>query len=851
MRAPITDQRDHFSGGFDEVGPPEAVLPIVAGNAHHPGIAEAPITTKAHVIGDAENRHGVGKFDRAVRAERVVMVNIEVLEFRNQHLALFAERARDERDALALTDVARHRHPTADGFVIGVGVNEHQATALFHVGNPTARDPKWQDRDVTATRAERTASFPRRSAATRGFRLGAPRSFTLSPDGRRVVFLRSANGDDPVNRLWVLDVATGEERCVLDPLDLGSDDSDLPPEERARRERVREVAGGVVTYATDRAVETAVVALGSITVMVDLRSGRVDRLPLKGAVLDVRLDPTARRVAFVQDSGLWIYDVTGMASTAPVRLTPDEETDTVTWGLAEFVAAEEMDRTRGFWWSPDGSAMLVARVDNAPVATWWIADPAHPEREPVAQRYPAAGTANAEVSLHLIELTGRVTPIAWDHAAFEYLTTAGWDDDGPWVQVQSRDQRDLAVLAIAADGSTSVEHQVHDGTWVELVPGVPARHNGRLVQVHDDPTCDTRRLMIDGAFLSPVDLQIRAVADIDDAGILVVASSTQVSAAQSLHLVSWDGSIERIGAAGGWVTGRRRDGTTLLVEQDAASTASTVTVRGADGTGRIIESFAETPGVQPRPHQVALPDRRMRVAVLFPSHDDGRTAWPVLMDPYGGPHGQRVAAAGAAFTTAQWWADQGFAVIVADGRGTPGTPAWEKAVHGDLAHGVLDDQVTALEAVADAFPDRIDSGRVGIRGWSFGGYLAALAVLDRPDVFHAAVAGAPVTDWTLYDTHYTERYLGRPGIDGGDQRYAANSLIDRAPALTRPLMLIHGLADDNVVAAHTLRLSSALLAAGRAHEVLPLSGVTHMTPQEVVAENLLLLQRDFLHRHLP
>jgi dipeptidyl-peptidase-4 len=240
----------------------------------------------------------------------------------------------------------------------------------------------------------------------------------------------------------------------------------------------------------------------------------------------------------------------------------------------------------------------------------------------------------------------------------------------------------------------------------------------------------------------------------------------------------------------------------------------------------------------------------MRVTVLFPSGDDGRTAWPVLMDPYGGPHGQRVAAAGAAFTTAQWWADQGFAVIVADGRGTPGTPAWEKSVHGDLANGVLDDQVTALNAVAEAFPGRIDTGRVGIRGWSFGGYLAALAVLDKPDVFHAAVAGAPVTDWTLYDTHYTERYLGRPGDDEGDRRYAANSLIDRAPSLTRPLMLIHGLADDNVVAAHTLRLSSALLAAGRAHEVLPLSGVTHMTPQEVVAENLLLLQRDFLHRNL-
>jgi dipeptidyl-peptidase-4 len=146
------------------------------------------------------------------------------------------------------------------------------------------------------------------------------------------------------------------------------------------------------------------------------------------------------------------------------------------------------------------------------------------------------------------------------------------------------------------------------------------------------------------------------------------------------------------------------------------------------------------------------------------------------------------------------------------------------------------------------YPDDLDPTRVGIRGWSFGGYLAALAVLRRPDVFHAAVAGAPVTDWRLYDTGYTERYLGMPADE--DAAYEASSLIPLAAGLTRPLLIIHGLADDNVVAAHTLRLSSALLAAGRPHSVLPLTGVTHMTPQEVVAENLLRAELDFFTEHL-
>ena len=217
---------------------------------------------------------------------------------------------------------------------------------------------------------------------------------------------------------------------------------------------------------------------------------------------------------------------------------------------------------------------------------------------------------------------------------------------------------------------------------------------------------------------------------------------------------------------------------------------------------------------------------------------------PVLMDPYGGPHAQRVVAARGPHLTSQWFAEQGFAVVVVDGRGTPGRgPAFERAVWGDLAGPVLDDQVDALHALAAGRPD-LDLTRVGIRGWSFGGYLAALAVLRRPDVFHAAVAGAPVTDWTLV-RHPLHGALPGPSRHPS-RRLRADLAAPGRAKLTRPLLLVHGLADDNVVAAHTLRLSSALLAGGRPHSVLPLSGVTHMTPQEVVAENLLLLQVEFL-----
>jgi dipeptidyl-peptidase-4 len=266
-----------------------------------------------------------------------------------------------------------------------------------------------------------------------------------------------------------------------------------------------------------------------------------------------------------------------------------------------------------------------------------------------------------------------------------------------------------------------------------------------------------------------------------------------------------------------------------------------------NGNSTAIHSLAETPLVSPLVHITTVGPRNIPVAIVTP-RDGGTGPLPVLFDPYGGPHAQRVVGSRAAYLSSQWFADQGFVVVIADNIGTPGKgSAWERGVHNDLAAPVLADQIEVLDALPQLEP-RADITRVGIRGWSFGGYLAALAVIRRSDRFHAAIAGAPVTDWRLYDTHYTERYLGHP--DQNPSAYASTSLLTDVSQLSQPLLLVHGLADDNVVAAHTLQLSSALLAAGKSHEVLPLSGVTHMTPQEEVAENLLLHQLAFLQRNL-
>jgi dipeptidyl-peptidase-4 len=357
-----------------------------------------------------------------------------------------------------------------------------------------------------------------------------------------------------------------------------------------------------------------------------------------------------------------------------------------------------------------------------------------------------------------------------------------------------------------------------------------------------------RRLLVDGTPVTPPSLQVRSIASADDGGIVLLANP--LDDATVLHV--W-----RYTCVDGETSGTLEALTDEPGIHGVAAAGPTVVIRTATVAER--RTYWETlESVELRSHAAEPPGslnisfgtlgtRRIATAVVLPSHHGGAPL-PVLLDPYGGPHALRAVRARHAHLTSQWFADQGFAVVVADGRGTPGRGSgWERAVQHDLATAVLEDQVDALEQAAAEY-GCFDLDRVAVRGWSFGGYLAALAVLLRPDRFHAAVAGAPVTDWRLYDTHYTERYLGDP-VEQPDI-YEASSLLPLARHLRRPLLLIHGLADDNVVAAHTLRLSSALLAEGKHHEVLPLVGVTHMTPQEVVAENLLLHQLAFLRRAL-
>ena len=687
-------------------------------------------------------------------------------------------------------------------------------------------------------------TFPRQYARTQRLTLGAPRDVRVSSDGKRVIFARSRGGADPVNCLWVVDRATGDEHLVADPVELLAEldagEIGIPEAERALRERAREAASGVTSYALDRQATVATFALSGELFLADLIARRSRHVPVGGPVFDPRPDPTARRIAYVSGRTLCVADRTGSARV--VAAEPGDP-ETVSGGSADFVAAEEMGRFRGYWWSPDGGTLATCRVDTAPVQIWYIGDPANPATPPTAARYPAAGTPNPDVTLHLVKVDGGdPVEVTWDRDRFEYLADVHWSPHGLTLVVQTRDQRDLVVLQVdPATGATKTLWEDHDEAWVELVPGT-----GRLVADAMLVSCadrdGARRLHVRGEPVSPPDVQVRAIIDADEHRVVVTGNPVADATVQ--HVYRWTAAgFEQLTDGDGLHTAAVGGDTVVL----RSATLETPGATWALPDGQRLTNQTERPWVAPSVQLLRTGSAGLATAVLLPADHDG-SPLPVLLDPYGGPHAQRVVRAYDAFLSAQWFADQGFAVVIVDGRGTPGRgSAFERAVLRDLATGVLDDQVEGLARAAEQHPE-LDLSRVAIRGWSFGGYLAALAVLRRPDVFHAAIAGAPVTEWRLYDTHYTERYLGDPTEQ--PEVYDACSLLPLAHQLNRPLLLIHGLADDNVVAAHTLRFSSALLAAGKPHEVLPLVGVTHMTPQEVVAENLLLHQLDFLRRSL-
>jgi len=693
-------------------------------------------------------------------------------------------------------------------------------------------------------------SFPRQKAATRSFRLGAPRSFALKPTGDVILFLRNTTGRTATTDIWLAEKSHSgwSERCLVNSAQL-SVGGEIPAEELARRERMREVTEGVTAYSTDETFTKITYALDGELYLQPLpqQLGETIEVPqlIKtcGGCIDPRISQDGNHIAFVRDGALFAVNVNTKKVNRLCGPTEDEEN--VSWGLADFAAAEELERVRGYWWEKDSQNLLVERVDESGVAIAWISDPANPLKPAREHRYPFAGSPNAEVSLHRVNLNGVIQEIPWNKDTHPYLVSVSTSGSAPTFCVLSRNQQNVEIFSLRGSAPTSIQTRI-ERPWHTVASGVPTLNDaGQLIEIR--PLDNVFRLCVDGEAISPADIQVTGVLSTN--GDITYTGQSDTT---NQHIYSTQkGQLGPRENNESLNSGVREGDVIVIAHSNFETTKANYSLFNVNDPGSPEFTFtnnAESPHVIPKVTVETTGRNKLRSAIIWPENHISGTKIPVICAPYGGPHHARVIASGLSFCSDQWLANQGFALVITDNRGTPGHgPDFEYSISTDLAFVVVQDQVDALTELGDKYPD-LDLARVGIHGWSFGGYLAALATIERPDIFHVGIAGAPVTDWALYDTAYTERYLGLPGENSA--AYEETSLINRANKLERPLLIIHGLADDNVLVANSLRLSSALLAAGKTHSLLPLSGVTHMTPQEIIAENLMLAELEFFQEHL-
>ncbi|MHC5109929.1 MAG: S9 family peptidase [Planctomycetota bacterium] len=709
-----------------------------------------------------------------------------------------------------------------------------------------------------------TAAVLREYALTKRYSAGRPRSIKLTPDGSFILYLKS-KPDSSVLDLYAFDTAAGTERMLLTAEKiLGSEKEELTVEEKARRERMRITSRGIVSYELSRDGSKILVPLSNRLFVVGLEDGGVHEIKSDhGFPIDAKFSPDGARISSVRNHEIHVYD---LDTNSESRLTHDAG-DKITNGEAEFVAQEEMGRHSGYWWSPDSTRIVYQQTDNSELEMMYIADALHPEKPPNAWPYPRPGKKNAAVKLGIMPSTGGDTSwINWDQDRYPYLATVKWKENAPLtLLVQNRRQTEQALLEVDPDtGSTVVLLTEVDPAWINLDQSMPMwlpdgsgflwtserngawqvelrGREGKLLETLTPPEPH----MAPGVFMHArkdgLSLWYNGSGNPTESHVYRVDYRNGGKPAAPRRLTSDSGSHAFSFSRGAEVFVHRAtlmDGT------------QSITVHRADGTtiGEIRSNARKPPFVPQLELTTVGRQRKMHAAIIRPRNFQEGNSYPVIVYVYGGPHAKVVQADPMRYFRQQWLADHGFIVVALDGRGTPGRGReWERAIKGDLIDKPLEDQVEGLRALGAEFPE-MDLSRVGIYGWSFGGYFSAMAVLMRPDIYHVGIAGAPVTDWLDYDTHYTERYMDLPSRN--EEGYEAASALTYADQLSRPLLLIHGSADDNVYFKHSLNLSRALFAAGKSHDMLVLSGFTHLVTGPKATPNLYGQMAEYFIEHL-
>jgi len=685
-----------------------------------------------------------------------------------------------------------------------------------------------------------------------------PRALSIAPDGRHIAWLQPRADDQLRFDLWVEDIATGKRRMAVDSLALSAAPADLSEAELMRRERARLASvRGIVEYQWSPDGRTLLVPLDGDIWLAPL-AGKPRQITATSATeIDAKLAPGGKFASFVRDQNIFVVDL----ATSTERALTTQGGGAISYGVAEFVAQEEMDRLTGQWWSPDDARIAVARVDESGVQVAVRAAIGSSGTRVSEQRYPFAGTPNAKVSLEIHRLAGGSSvPVDLGPDADIYLPRVNWlNPDQLIVQRQSRDQKRLDLLLVdAASGRSRILFSETSDTWINLHDSLKPLADGKRFLWASERSGHRHIWLWDGAKLVPVtqgDWSVDQIRAVDEAGgTLLFTGFRESPLEKSLYRVPLAGGEPvRLTEAGGWteaVTDSR--GTAMLLTRSTPTAPPKVELATAAGARRTVSNpdipYAAMMGahVAPRFGTLKAADDRtdLHYALLLPPGLKPGQKVPLFFEVYAGPGVQRVTKQFGSLLH-QYLLQKGWAVFRVDNRGTPnrGT-AFEAPIYRKLGFPEVDDQMAALNWLkAQPFAD---ADRVAVYGWSYGGYMVQRLMTEHPEAFSAGVSGAPVTDWTLYDTHYTERYLGNPATDKGP--YVAGDVTLKADRLARPMLIIHGLADDNVVFDHSAKMMAALQKAGKPFETMVYPGQTHAIRDPALAAHMWRTIEAFLDR---
>jgi len=752
----------------------------------------------------------------------------------------------------------------AAALAIGVFAGLQTPGAAFG-SPPPASPPALSD----AARAELE-----RILATRGFTRGLPARPLPTPDGRRVFFLRSGP-EDRVQSLYVYDVARRAAQLFLSADALGGSGA-ISKEEQARRERQRETERGITGFALSDDGKTVLVPHAGDLYLADAATGASRRLTTTPeAEIDAHLSPDGARVAFVRGGSLVVLEIATGSEAVVARATEPG----VEYGVAEHVAQEEMDRTTGHWWSPDSRRIAFTEVDTRGVPLFRVPDFSDPASEGSASPYPKAGDPNAIVRLGVATVArggadagARASAGAWERGGaaataaaqgvtwldlggdYEYLARVAWSPDSRalWVQTQPRSQKRLDLRRIDLETRMSgVVLSEEDPDWVNLHDAFhPFKRGDRFLWASE--RSGHRHLEIvraDGVrerALTAGEWDVVRVVHVDESNRDVTFVGTMDGVLERhVYRVSFDGgAVRRLSAEPGWHDAHFNERCHhLFVETwEDETTPPRFRVRRRSGS---LEGDLPSEATIPGAAEIAPASQLIRTTTpvgvaldMRVTAPDGRLPGdkrPLIVYVYGGPGAQQVARRwpGERGLVDAWLARRGFIVARIDGRGVAGRGHDSERIYSlRMGEEELQDQVAGVQALVRALPE-IDASRVGIWGWSYGGYMTLLAMMRAHDVFAAGVAVAPVVDWRGYDTHYTERYLGLPSENAAG--YDSSSVLTCAGGLEGHLTLAHGTGDDNVHFRESMILVNRLVELGKDFRLMVYPG-THM--METLAERM-------------